>query len=344
MKALVKAKPEVGLWMQEVSEPGLTTPTDVKIKIQKNAICGTDIHIYQWDEWSRKTIPTPMVIGHEYMGIVAEVGEAVTHIKVGDRVSGEGHIVTNARSRNYYNGKLHLVPETIGVGVNRPGAFAEYLVIPAMNVFKLPEFIDDDVATIFDPFGNAVHSALSFDMVAEDVLITGAGPIGIMAAAVCQQAGARNIVISDVNAYRLELATKVAPQAVAVNATTVDWRQLMDDLGIVEGFDIGLEMSGNAGAIDQMLNNMINGGRIALLGIPPGNAPFAMEKVIFKGLFLKGIYGREMFETWYKMTKLVQSGLNLHPVITHHFAIDDFQQGFATMMSGQSGKVILHWD
>lgn len=341
MKALVKAKPQTGIWLQDVPEPTMGH-NDVKIRIKKTAICGTDIHIYQWDDWAKATIPVPMVIGHEYMGEVVAIGEAVKTIKIGDRVSGEGHLVCG-HCRNCLGGKIHLCRNTIGVGVNRPGAFAEYLVIPEYNVFKLPEHVSDDTAAIFDPFGNAVHTALSFDMVGEDVLITGAGPIGVMAAAVCRHAGARFIVITDVNDYRLSLAKAMTPSIRTVNVANEKLESVMAELGMVEGFDVGLEMSGIPQAFEQMMNNMINGGKIALLGIPPNQTPFDLSPVIFKGLNIKGIYGREMFETWYKMGMLVQSGIDVTKVITHQFHIDDFQQGFDVMLSGQSGKVILNW-
>lgn len=342
MKALVKAKAEVGIWMEDVPEPHIGH-NDVKIKIKKTAICGTDVHIYNWDDWAQATIPVPMVVGHEYMGEVVEVGKEVTTIQVGDRVSGEGHI-TCGYCRNCLGGKIHLCKNTIGVGVNRPGAFAEYLVIPAYNVFKLPPHVSDDEAAIFDPFGNAVHTALSFDMVGEDVLITGAGPIGIMAAAVCRHAGARSVVITDVNEYRLALAKKVSPSVRPVNVAQEKLEDVMQELTMTEGFDVGLEMSGVPAALEQMMKNMINGGKIALLGIPPNQTPFDLSHVIFKGLIVKGIYGREMFETWYKMGMLVQSGVDINTVITHRFGIDDFQQGFDVMRSGNSGKVILNWE
>ncbi len=341
MKALVKAKAEEGIWLQDVPEPEVGH-NDVKIKIRKTSICGTDVHIYNWDAWAQKTIPVPMVIGHEYMGEVVEVGQEVTTIKIGDRVSGEGHLVCG-HCRNCLGGTQHLCINTIGVGVNRTGAFAEYLVIPESNVFKLPQHVSDDVAAIFDPFGNALHTALSFDMVGEDVLITGAGPIGIMAAAVCKHAGARFVVITDLNDYRLALAQKVSPSVRAVNVGKEKLEVVMKELGMAEGFDVGLEMSGVPKALEQMMENMINGGKIALLGIPPDQTPFDLSNIIFKGLFVKGIYGREMFETWYKMGMLVQSGVPVERVITHRFAIDDFQQGFDVMRSGESGKVILDW-
>lgn len=342
MKALVKAKPEVGIWLQDVPEP-TTGHNDVKIKIKKTAICGTDVHIYNWDEWAQETIPVPMVVGHEYMGEVVEIGAEVTTVKIGDRVSGEGHLVCG-HCRNCLGGTIHLCKNTVGVGVNRTGAFAEYLVIPESNVFKLPKHVSDNQAAIFDPFGNAVHTALSFGMVGEDVLITGAGPIGIMAAAVCRQVSARHVVITDINDYRLELAKNIAPNIRTVNVANEKLTDVMSTLGMTEGFDVGLEMSGVPQALEQMMANMINGGKIALLGIHPSQTPFDLSHVIFKGLIVKGIYGREMFETWYKMGKLVELGVDLDKVITHEFHIDDFQQGFDVMRSGNSGKVILNWD
>ncbi|MBS9778019.1 MAG: L-threonine 3-dehydrogenase [Gammaproteobacteria bacterium] len=342
MKALVKAKPEPGLWLQDIPEP-ITGHNDVKIKVKKSAICGTDVHIYNWDEWAQKTIPVPMAIGHEYMGEVVEVGSEVTTINVGDRVSGEGHLVCG-HCRNCLGGKVHLCRNTVGVGVNRPGAFAEYVVIPEYNVFKLPEHVSDDVAAIFDPFGNAVHTALSFDMVGEDVLITGAGPIGVMAAAICRHAGARFVVVTDINDYRLNLAQDIATNIRTVNVANEKLEDVMTELGMVEGFDVGLEMSGVPQALEQMMKNMINGGKISLLGIPAGKVPLDLSHLIFKGLNVKGIYGREMFETWYKMGMLVQSGVDVSKVITHHFSIDDFQQGFDMMRSGDCGKIILNWD
>lgn len=342
MKALVKAKAEEGIWLQDVTEPNVGH-NDVKIKIKKSAICGTDVHIYNWDDWAKATIPVPMVVGHEYMGEVIDVGEDVSTVKIGDRVSGEGHLICG-HCRNCLGGKIHLCRNTIGVGVNRPGAFAEYLVIPEYNVFKLPKHVSDDAAAIFDPFGNAVHTALSFDMVGEDVLITGAGPIGIMAAAVCRHAGARFVVITDINDYRLNLAKKIAHNICTVNVANEKLEDVMKNLGMVEGFDVGLEMSGVPQALEQMMQNMINGGKISLLGIPPGKVPLDLSNLIFKGLQIKGIYGREMFETWYKMGMLVQSGIDITQVITHQFAIDDFQQGFDAMRSGESGKVILNWE
>jgi len=340
MKALSKLKSEPGIWMTdvEVPEPG---HNDLLIKIRKTAICGTDMHIYNWDEWSQKTIPVPMVVGHEYVGEVVGMGQEVAGFKVGDRVSGEGHI-TCGHCRNCRAGRRHLCRNTYGVGVDRQGAFAEYLVIPALNAFKIPDNISDELASIFDPFGNAVHTALSFDLVGEDVLITGAGPIGIMAAAVARHVGARHVVITDINDYRLELAKKMGATR-TVNVSREKLPDVMKDIGMTEGFDVGLEMSGVAVAFRDMLSAMNHGGKIAMLGIPPGEMAIDWSQVIFKGLILKGIYGREMFETWYKMASLIQSGLDLSPIITHQFSVDEFQQGFDTMGSGESGKVILNW-
>ncbi|MTC28591.1 L-threonine 3-dehydrogenase [Providencia alcalifaciens] len=341
MKALSKLKAEPGIWMTDVPKPELGH-NDVMIKIRKTAICGTDVHIYNWDEWSQKTIPVPMVVGHEYIGEIVEIGQEVKGFKIGDRVSGEGHI-TCGHCRNCRGGRTHLCRNTIGVGVNRPGCFAEYLVIPAFNAFKIPDNIPDEIASIFDPFGNAVHTALSFDLVGEDVLVSGAGPIGIMAAAVCRHVGARHVVITDVNDYRLELAKKMGVTR-AVNVSRENLKDVMNELGMKEGFDVALEVSGAPAAFQTMLDTMNHGGRIALLGIPPASMATDWSQVIFKGLFIKGIYSREMFETWYKMATLVQSGLDLSPIITHEFSIDDFQKGFDVMRSGQSGKVILNWD
>lgn len=341
MKALAKLRAEPGIWMTNdapVPEPG---HNDLLIKIRKTAICGTDVHIYNWDEWSQKTIPVPMITGHEYVGEVVGIGQEVKGFSLGDRVSGEGHI-TCGHCRNCRAGRTHLCRNTIGVGVNRQGCFAEYLVIPAFNAFRIPDNISDDLAAIFDPFGNAVHTALSFDLVGEDVLISGAGPIGIMAAAICRHVGARHVVITDMNEYRLDLARKMGVTR-AVNVSTEKLDAVMHDLGMTEGFDVGLEMSGAPAAFRSLLSVMNNGGRIALLGIPPSEMSIDWNQVIFKGLFIKGIYGREMFETWYKMAALIQSGLDITPVITHHFSIDDFQAGFDQMRSGQSGKVILDW-
>ncbi|MBB1384526.1 L-threonine 3-dehydrogenase [Pseudoalteromonas sp. SG45-5] len=341
MKALSKLKAEPGIWMTDAPKPEVGH-NDLLIKIRKTAICGTDVHIYKWDEWASKTIPTPMVVGHEYVGEVVDMGQEVRGFKVGDRVSGEGHI-TCGHCRNCRAGRVHLCRNTTGVGVNREGAFAEYLVIPAFNAFKIPDNISDELASIFDPFGNAVHTALSFDLVGEDVLITGAGPIGIMAAAVARHVGARHVVITDVNEYRLDLARKMGASR-AVNVANEKLEDVMKELGMTEGFDIGLEMSGVPSAFNSMLNNMNHGGKIAMLGIPPSDMAVDWNQVIFKGLVIKGIYGREMFETWYKMASLIQSGLDLNPIITHQYSVDDFQAGFDMMISGQSGKVILNWD
>ncbi|WP_277978291.1 L-threonine 3-dehydrogenase [Pantoea endophytica] len=342
MKALAKLKAEEGIWMVKdasIPEPG---HNDLLIKIRKTAICGTDVHIYNWDDWSRKTIPVPMITGHEYVGEVVGMGQEVKGFAVGDRVSGEGHI-TCGHCRNCRAGRTHLCRNTVGVGVNRQGCFAEYLVIPAFNAFKIPDNISDELAAIFDPFGNAVHTALSFDLVGEDVLISGAGPIGIMAAAVCKHVGARHVVITDINDYRLDLARKMGVTR-AVNVAQENLRDVMAELGMTEGFDVGLEMSGAPPAFRTLLEVMNHGGRIALLGIPPGEMSIDWNQVIFKGLFIKGIYGREMFETWYKMAALIQSGLDLTPIITHRYHIDEFQQGFDEMRSGRSGKVVLSWD
>jgi len=340
MRALVKSEPAPGLVMREVPvpEPG---PNDVLIRIHKSAICGTDMHIWDWNAWAQKTIPVPMHVGHEYVGVIECVGSAVKGYKGGERVTGEGHIVCG-RCRNCRAGKRHLCPHTVGVGVNRPGSFAEFLSVPAENVFPVPDSIPDDIVSIFDPFGNAVHTALSFNLVGEDVLITGAGPIGIMAAAVCKHVGARYVVITDINDYRLKLAEKMGATR-AVNVAKEDLKQVMTSLGMTEGFDVGLEMSGSAQAFRSMLDSMSNGGRAALLGLLEDGTGIDWGKVIFKGLFLKGIYGREMFETWYKMTALLQSGLDISPIITHRFPIDDFKKGFEVMGSGMSGKVVLDW-
>ncbi|MFA0810596.1 L-threonine 3-dehydrogenase [Microbulbifer epialgicus] len=340
MKALSKLNSEAGIWLTdvEIPEPG---HNDLLIKIHKTAICGTDMHIYNWDEWSQKTIPVPMVVGHEYVGEVVGMGQEVVGFQMGDRVSGEGHI-TCGHCRNCRAGRRHLCRNTYGVGVDRQGAFAEYLVIPALNAFKIPDNISDDLASIFDPLGNAVHTALSFDLVGEDVLITGAGPIGIMAAAVAKHVGARHVVITDINEYRLDLARKMGATR-AVNVAKESLSDVTTELGMSEGFDVGLEMSGVPAAFCDMLSAMNHGGKVAMLGIPAGEMAIDWSQVIFKGLIIKGIYGREMFETWYKMASLIQSGLDLTPIITHQFHIDDFQKGFDTMGSGESGKVILNW-
>ena len=340
MKSLVKAKREKGIWLQDTPEPEVGH-NDLLIKIRKTAICGTDMHIYNWDEWSQQTIPVPMVVGHEYVGEVVGMGQEVRGFEIGDRVSGEGHI-TCGHCRNCRAGRRHLCRNTTGVGVNRPGAFAEYLVIPAFNAFKIPDNISDELASIFDPFGNAVHTALSFDLVGEDVLITGAGPIGAMAAAVARHVGARHVVITDINPYRLELAKNMGATR-TVDVSKENLKDVMAEIGMSEGFDVGLEMSGVPSAFRDMLDKMNNGGKVAMLGIPPSDVAIDWNQVIFKGLVVKGIYGREMFETWYKMASLLQSGLDLSPVITHQFDIDDFQRGFDQMGSGESGKVILNW-
>ncbi|BBO74858.1 L-threonine 3-dehydrogenase [Desulfosarcina widdelii] len=340
MKALVKQKTEAGIWMDEVPFPSIGH-NDVLIKIVKTAICGTDIHIYNWDAWAEKTIPVPMAIGHEFVGIVTEIGSEVRGLKEGDRVSAEGHI-TCGHCRNCRAGKRHLCRNTIGVGVNRPGCFAEYISVPASNVFRVPASIEDDIAAILDPFGNAAHTALSFDLVGEDVLITGAGPIGIMAVAIARHVGARFVVITDVNDYRLALARQMGASA-AINVTQASIVDTERELGMKEGFDVGLEMSGNIQAFRDMLQVMNYGGKVAILGIPTGEVSLDLTRIILKGLVLKGIYGREMFETWYKMTSMLQSHLDITPVITHRFSVDDFQQAFDVMRSGMSGKVILDW-
>ena len=340
MRALVKAKAEPGIWMQDIPrpEPG---HNDVLIKIRKTAICGTDMHIYNWDEWAARTIPVPMAVGHEYVGVVEAIGSEVQGIQPGDRVSGEGHL-TCGHCRNCRAGRRHLCRNTVGVGVNRQGCFGEYLCIPASNVFKLPDAISDEVASILDPLGNAVHTALSFDLVGEDVLITGAGPIGIMAVAIARHVGARHVVITDVNDYRLDLARRMGATR-AINVTQQSLDEVMQELEMQEGFDVGLEMSGNPQAFRDMLRTLHHGGSVALLGIPPGEMAIDWNQVIFKGLTIKGIYGREMFETWYKMASMLQSGLDVTPVITHRFAANDYVEGFSIMGSGQSGKVILDW-
>lgn len=340
MKALAKLHPEPGIWMTEVAEPDVGH-NDLLIRIRKTAICGTDVHIYNWDQWSQNTVPLGLVTGHEYVGEVVGMGEEVSGFAIGDRVSGEGHI-TCGYCRNCRAGRRHLCRNTSGVGVNRAGAFAEYLVIPAFNAFKLPDDVSDELAAIFDPFGNAVHTALSFNLVAEDVLITGAGPIGMMAAAVARHVGARNVVITDVNDFRLGLAKKMGATR-TVNVANENLRDVMTSLGMTEGFDVGLEMSGVPSAFRSMLASMNHGGKVALLGIPGEEMAIDWSQVIFKGLELKGIYGREMFETWYKMAGLIQSGLDLKPMITHTLPVADFQEGFDIMRSGQSGKVILDW-
>src|SRR5947207_7546161 len=340
MKALAKLERAPGLTLTQVKKPEVGH-NDVMIRIRKTAICGTDGHIWKWDDWAQKTIPVPMHVGHEYVGEIVEIGQEVRGFKVGDRVSGEGHI-TCGYCRNCRAGRRHLCRNTVGVGVNREGAFAEYLVIPAMNAFRVPDDISDDLASILDPFGNATHTALSFNLVGEDVLITGAGPIGVMAAAIARHVGARHVVVTDVNDYRLELARKMGASR-AINVSKVSIEATMKELGMTEGFDVGMEMSGNAAALRALLGSMNHGGRVAILGIPPGEVALDMNQVIFKGLILKGIYGREMFETWYKMSAMLTSGLDVRPVLTHRFAAEEYLKAFETMRSGQSGKVVLDW-
>ncbi len=341
MKALVKASPEKGLWMQDMPIPQ-TGINDVLIKIKKSAICGTDLHIYKWDEWAQRTIKTPMIIGHEYVGEIVQIGHGVKNLKVGDRVTGEGHIACG-HCRNCRRGKLHVCENTIGVGVNRDGSFAEYLSIPAENVVKLDSRISDEMAAIMDPFGNATHTALSFPLIGEDVLITGAGLIGSMATAICRFAGARHIVVSDLSDYRLEIARKMGATLTVNPSKGETIEGAMKELRMV-GFDIGLEMSGSPIAFENMIETMYNGSKISLLGILPNSTQVQWDKIIFKALTLKGIYGREMWETWYQMEQMLISGIDLSPVITHRLHIDDFQQGFEIMESGNCGKVILSWE
>ena len=340
MKALVKKKPEEGLWLEEVPVPEMGI-NDVLIEVLRTGICGTDFHIYSWDAWAQKTVPVPLVIGHEFVGRVAEVGSNVKDFHPGDIVSGEGHVVCG-RCRNCLAGRRHLCKDTKGIGVNRPGAFAEYLVLPMTNVWAHDPAIPRDVQSIFDPFGNAVHTALHFPVLGEDVLVTGAGPIGVMAAAVARHAGARYVVVTDVNPYRLELASRMG----ATRAVDVRSRSLADvqrELGMKEGFDVGLEMSGNPQAFRDMLDNMCHGGKIAMLGIPSNDLAIHWPTVIFNMLTIQGIYGREMYETWYKMTVMIQSGLDISPVITHRYHYSEFEKGFEVMRTGQSGKVVLTW-
>ncbi len=341
MKALAKTKSEPGLWMIDSPVPEYG-PNDLLIQIKSTAICGTDVHIYNWDEWSAKTIPVPMITGHEFVGVVEKIGSEVDGFHIGDRVTGEGHI-TCGHCRNCRAGKRHLCRNTSGIGVNRTGCFAEYLVLPAYNSFKLDDYIPDRIAAIFDPLGNAVHTALAYDLVGEDVLITGAGPIGIMAAAVARHAGARYIIITDVNDYRLQLARDFGVTK-TVNTTRENLPDVMSELHMLEGFDVGLEMSGNTAAQRQMFSLMNNGGRVAMLGLPSGQSEIDWSEIIFKGLTLKGIYGREMFETWYKMAAMVRTGLEIAPIITHELPVDNFLEGFEIMRTGRAGKVLLHWD
>jgi threonine 3-dehydrogenase len=340
MKALAKLKPEIGLWMTEAPVPDIG-PTDVLIRITRTGICGTDIHIWNWDDWAARTVPVPLITGHEFAGVIVELGHEVQGLSIGQRVSGEGHLIGH-QSRQSRSGRFHLDPETRGIGVNEQGAFAQYLRLPAFNVVPLPDAVDDEIGAILDPLGNAVHTALSFDLVGEDVLITGAGPIGIMAAAVARHVGARHVVITDVNPARLELAGRVA-DCRPVNVAQEDLRSVTGALGLKQGFDIGLEMSGNSQAFDQMVENMVMGGRIAMLGIPPGKSPVDWSRIVFKAITIKGIYGREIFETWYKMLALLENGLDVRGVITHRFAADQYRKGFDAMLSGSSGKVVLDW-
>lgn len=340
MKALVKAKREIGLWLEDVPVPEVGSH-DVLVRVHKTGICGTDVHIYNWDEWARKTIPVPMTVGHEFVGTIVGVGRNVVDFHPGQRVSGEGHVVCG-RCRNCMAGRRHLCAKTSGVGVNRPGAFAEYIALPMANVWEQAPEVGDEEAAIFDPYGNAVHTALQFDLLGEDVLITGAGPIGIMAAAVCRYAGARYVVITDVNPYRLALAEKMGvTRAVDVRSTSI--AEVQQELGMEEGFDVALEMSGNPKAFNDLIHSMCHGGKVAILGIPAEDFAIDWNTVIFNMLTLRGVYGREMYETWYKMTVMIQGGLDLQPVITHRFSCDDFQRGFDAMLSGESGKVILDW-
>jgi threonine 3-dehydrogenase len=341
MKALVKSKPEKGIWMEDKPMPHMGV-NDVLIKIKKSAICGTDLHIYKWDEWSQKTIRVPMIIGHEYVGEIVDKGHGVRNIKIGERVTGEGHIACG-HCRNCRRGKLHVCENSIGVGVNRDGAFAEYLSVPASNVVHLDHRISDEVAAIMDPFGNAAHTALSFPVLGEDVLITGAGLIGTMATGICRFAGAKNIVVTDLSDYRLAIAKKMGA-TLTINPSKGETVEEARNLLKMRGFDIGLEMSGSPVAFRNMIDNMYNGSKIALLGILPDDTMVDWSKIIFKALTLKGIYGREMWETWYKMIQMLITGLDLTPVITHRFGIDQFQKGFDVMESGLCGKVILNWE
>jgi len=340
MKALVKAKPEPGLEMRNEPVPEIG-PDEVLVKVAKTGICGTDIHIWNWDDWAQKTIPVPMIVGHEYAGEIVEIGSGVRGLAPGQRVSGEGHVI-GMKSRAARGGRYHLDPETRGIGVNIPGAFAEYVKIPAFNAVPLPDDIDDELGAILDPLGNAVHTALSFDLVGEDVLVTGAGPIGIMAAAIARHVGARHVVLTDVNPYRLELAGRVA-DVVPVNVADEDLRSVIARLGMREGFDVGLEMSGAEAALNQMLDTIVMGGKVAMLGIPARPFPVDWTKIVFHMLTIKGIYGREMFETWHKMIAMLQSGLDVRPVITHRFPAAEYRAAFELMAKGESGKIVLDW-
>jgi threonine 3-dehydrogenase len=340
MKALVKSRAERGLWLEDVPEPTIGI-NDVLVRVRYAGICGTDVHIFQWDEWAQKTIPVPMVIGHEFVGEIVEAGSNVNDFYPGDIVSGEGHVVCG-RCRNCLAGRRHLCAQTQGVGVNRPGGFAEYISLPMTNIWRHDPKINQEVAAIFDPFGNAVHTALSFPVLGEDVLITGAGPIGIMAIPVVRHAGARHVVVTDLNPFRLDLARKMGA-TVAVNPSETPIAEVQKQLGMLEGFDVGLEMSGNGHALREMIANMSHGGKIAVLGIPAKEMPIDLRRVVFNMITIKGIYGREMYETWYKMSVLLESGVDISPVITHRFAYDDFALGFDAMISGATGKVVLDW-
>ncbi len=340
MKALVKERPDVGLWLQDRPVPEIG-PEDVLIKVRKTGICGTDIHIWNWDDWAARTVPVGLITGHEFAGEIVAMGAQVDGLSIGQRCSGEGHLIGKL-SRQARAGKFHLDPATRGIGVNEPGAFAEYLRLPAFNVVPLPDAIDDDIGAILDPLGNAVHTALSFDLVGEDVLITGAGPIGIMAAAVARHVGARHVVITDVNQTRLDLAARVA-DVTPVNVASEDLKEVQARLKMHEGFDVGMEMSGNQRALDQMIESLVMGGRIAMLGIPPGKSPVDWSRIVFKAITIKGVYGREIFETWYKMIAMLENGLDVRGVITHRFKASEFEKGFEVMRSGASGKVVLDW-
>ena len=340
MIALQKSRPAPGLWRIEAPVPEIG-PDDVLIRVKKTGICGTDIHIWNWDDWAQRTVPVPLITGHEFAGEIVEIGRNVTGLSLGQRCSGEGHLI-GRESRQSRAGRFHLDPATRGIGVNEQGAFAQYLRLPAFNVVLLPDAIDDEIGAILDPLGNAVHTALSFDLVGEDVLVTGAGPIGIMAAAVARHVGARHVVITDVNPARLALATQVA-DVVPVNVATESLADMRARLKMREGFDVGLEMSGNQAALDQMVENLVMGGRIALLGIPPGKSPVDWSRIVFKAITIKGVYGREIFETWYKMIAMLENGLDVRPVITHRFPVADFVVAFETMRGGASGKVVLDW-
>ena len=340
MKALVKSKAERGLWLENIPEPTIGI-NDVLIRVHYTGICGTDVHIYEWDEWAQKTIPVPMAIGHEFVGEIVEVGSNVSDFHPGDIVSGEGHVVCG-RCRNCLAGRRHLCAYTLGVGVNRPGAFAELIALPMTNIWRHSPDINQEIAAIFDPFGNAVHTALSFPVLGEDVLITGAGPIGLMAIPVVKQAGARHVVVTDLNPHRLDLARKMGA-SLAVNPRNTSLVEVQKQLKMAEGFDVGLEMSGNATALRDMIGNMSHGGKIAILGIPAKEMPMDWRQVIFNMLTIKGIYGREMYETWYKMTVMLEAGVDISPVITHRFPFHEFEKGFEAMTSGQAGKVILDW-